>query len=85
MPALNELPAVLVVDASVGVKWVVDEIGSEIAAGLIAGRRLLVPDLGILSMTACILPWPCRRIAGWSRRTVDLPMLFVPSHRLPAC
>ena len=45
MPALNELPAVLVVDASVGVKWVVDEIGSEIAAGLIAGRRLLVPDL----------------------------------------
>ena len=45
MPALNDLPSVLVVDASVGVKWVVDEIGSEMATALVAGRRLLVPDL----------------------------------------
>ncbi len=45
MPALGELPPMLVVDASVGVKWVVDETGSDLAAALIAGRRLLVPDL----------------------------------------
>ena len=45
MRALDELPAVLVVDACVGVKWVVDEIGSEMAIRLIAGRRLLVPGL----------------------------------------
>lgn len=45
MPALCELPPVLVIDASVAVKWVVDEAGSDLAVGLIAGRRLLVPDL----------------------------------------
>lgn len=45
MPALGDLPPVLVIDASVGVKWVVDEIGSEMATALVAGRRLLVPDL----------------------------------------
>ena len=45
MPVLDDLPPVLVVDASVGIKWVVDETGSEIASALVAGRRLLVPDL----------------------------------------
>ena len=45
MPGLHDRSPVLVVDASVGVKWVVDEIGSEMATALIAGRRLLVPDL----------------------------------------
>jgi len=45
MPAIGDLPPALVVDASVGVKWVVDEAGSELAVALIAGRRLLVPDL----------------------------------------
>lgn len=40
-----DLPRTLVVDASVGVKWVVDEPGSEEAVALIAGRRLVVPSL----------------------------------------
>ena len=45
MPVLGDLPPVLVVDASVGVKWVVNETGSDVATALIGGRRLLVPDL----------------------------------------
>lgn len=40
-----DLPNTLVVDASVGLKWVVDETGSDAAAEIIAGKRLLVPDL----------------------------------------
>jgi predicted nucleic acid-binding protein len=40
-----ELPATLVVDASVGLKWVVDEAGSDAAVALIAGRRLMAPAL----------------------------------------
>jgi predicted nucleic acid-binding protein len=45
MPALADLPMTVVVDASVGLKWVVTEAGSEIAVALIEGRQLLVPDL----------------------------------------
>jgi predicted nucleic acid-binding protein len=40
-----DLPNRLVVDASVGVKWVIDEAGSDLATSIIAGRSLLVPDL----------------------------------------
>jgi len=39
------LPSVLVVDASVGLKWVVDEAGSDVAVALVAGRRLLTTAL----------------------------------------
>ena len=35
----------LVVDASVGLKWVVDEVGSDEAFALLLGRRLIVPAL----------------------------------------
>jgi len=45
MPALADLPPMLVVDASVGIKWIVEETNSDQAIALIAGRRLLVPDL----------------------------------------
>jgi predicted nucleic acid-binding protein len=45
MPASADLPVTLVVDASVGLKWVVMEPGSEMAVALIEGRQLLVPDL----------------------------------------
>jgi predicted nucleic acid-binding protein len=56
--AAADWPATLVVDASVGIKWVVDEPGSEEAVALIAGRRLIVPSLfwvetaNVLSMKA---------------------------------
>jgi predicted nucleic acid-binding protein len=45
MLAGGELPNTIVVDASVGIKWVVEETGSDIAASVIGNRRLLVPDL----------------------------------------
>lgn len=45
MTEAADLPDRLVVDASVGVKWVVDEAGSDLAVSLIAGRSLVVPDL----------------------------------------
>ena len=45
MPVVADLPGTVVIDASVGLKWVVGEAGSDIAAAIIAGRRLLVPDL----------------------------------------
>lgn len=45
MLAIADLPMTVVVDASVGPKWVVTEVGSEIAMALIEGRQLLVPDL----------------------------------------
>lgn len=35
----------VVVDASVGVKWVIDEPGSDAAAALLDGHELHVPDL----------------------------------------
>ena len=35
----------LVVDASVAIKWVVEEEGSEAAAGLLDGPGLMAPDL----------------------------------------
>lgn len=44
MPA-DELPGNLVIDASVGLKWVVDETGSDAAVALIAGRRLVTSAL----------------------------------------
>jgi predicted nucleic acid-binding protein len=40
-----ELPKTIVVDASVGLKWVVNEIGSDQAVALIEGRRLIAPSL----------------------------------------
>ena len=43
--AVADLPSTLVVDASIGVKWVVDEPDSDDAVALIAGRRLIVPGL----------------------------------------
>ena len=39
------LPSTLVVDASVGIKWVIDEAGSDQAVALIEGRRLIAPAL----------------------------------------
>lgn len=42
---LAALPGTLVVDASVGVKWVVDEAGSDLATALIPGRLLVIPAL----------------------------------------
>ena len=42
---VDRLPATLVVDASVGIKWVVDEQGSDQAVALIEGRRLIAPAL----------------------------------------
>ena len=39
------LPQTLVVDASVGLKWVVDEADSDEAVALVAGRRLIAPAL----------------------------------------
>ncbi|MDR3517148.1 MAG: type II toxin-antitoxin system VapC family toxin [Azospirillaceae bacterium] len=42
---VTDLPSTLVVDASVGVKWVVNEPDSDDAVALIAGRRLIVPGL----------------------------------------
>jgi len=44
MPA-DLLPSTLVVDASVGIKWVIDEEGSDPAVALIQGRRLIAPSL----------------------------------------
>lgn len=43
--AVADLPQTLVVDASIGVKWVIDEAESDAAVALIAGRRLIVPPL----------------------------------------
>jgi predicted nucleic acid-binding protein len=60
MPALADLPRTIVVDASVGMKWVVDEEGSDIAAALLAWRRLLVPDLFWIE-TANVLSTKVRR------------------------
>jgi predicted nucleic acid-binding protein len=42
---VEELPQAVVVDASVGVKWVVDEPGSDAAVALLAGRTLLTSAL----------------------------------------
>lgn len=43
--AVADLPQTLVVDASIGVKWVIDEADSDAAVAIIAGRRLIVPTL----------------------------------------
>jgi predicted nucleic acid-binding protein len=42
---VEALPDPLVVDASVGLKWVVDEPGSDAAAALVAGRALITSAL----------------------------------------
>lgn len=42
---VDRLPSTLVVDASVGIKWVIDEQGSDQAVALIEGRRLVAPAL----------------------------------------
>ncbi|HIJ62590.1 MAG TPA: type II toxin-antitoxin system VapC family toxin [Rhodospirillaceae bacterium] len=55
-----DLPSTLVVDASIGVKWVVDEHDSDDAAALIAGRRLIVPGLFWVE-TANVLAMKARR------------------------
>ena len=42
---VEALPSSVVVDASVGLKWVVDEPGSDAAVALIAGRALVTSAL----------------------------------------
>jgi predicted nucleic acid-binding protein len=42
---VEALPDPLVVDASVGLKWVIDEPGSDAAAALVAGRALVTSAL----------------------------------------
>ena len=42
---VDSLPGALVVDASVGLKWVIDEPGSEAAVALLAGRQLVTSAL----------------------------------------
>ena len=42
---VEALPATVVVDASVGLKWVLDEAGSDAAVALIAGRALVTSAL----------------------------------------
>ena len=46
MPLGTSVPGkAVVVDASIAVKWVVGEVGSDRAARLLDGRTLHVPDL----------------------------------------
>jgi predicted nucleic acid-binding protein len=42
---VEALPDAVVVDASVGLKWVIDEPGSDAAVALVAGRALLTSAL----------------------------------------
>lgn len=42
---VEALPRTIVIDASVGLKWVVDEVGSDAAVALIAGRVLVTSAL----------------------------------------
>lgn len=58
--AVADLPQTLVVDASIGVKWVVDEDDSDAAVALIAGRRLIVPTLFWIE-TANVLAMKAKR------------------------
>lgn len=42
---VEALPSLVVIDASVGLKWVVDEPDSDVAVALIAGGTLVTPAL----------------------------------------
>jgi predicted nucleic acid-binding protein len=42
---VEALPSLVVIDASVGLKWVVDEPGSDMAVALVAGRTLITSAL----------------------------------------
>ena len=42
---VEALPDTVVVDASVGLKWVIDELGSDAAVALVAGRALVTSAL----------------------------------------
>ena len=42
---VEALPSLIVIDASVGLKWVVDEIGSDAAVALLSGRQLVTSGL----------------------------------------
>ena len=60
MPPGTSVPGeAVVVDASVAVKWVVGEVGSDRAARLLDGRTLHVPDL--LFVEAANALWAMRR------------------------
>ncbi len=79
-----DLPATVVVDASVGLKWVVDEPGSDQAVALIAGRRLIAPALFWIE-AANALAMKARRgelsraaVSDAWRDLADAPLEIVP-------
>ncbi len=57
----------LVVDASVVIKWVVQEEGSDAAVRLIGGPSLIAPDLLIPECVDGIAFWPLSGIVSWHR------------------
>lgn len=60
---MNAIPGkAVVVDASVAVKWVVEETGSDRAAGLLNGRILYAPDL--LFVEAANALWVMHRLGA---------------------
>jgi predicted nucleic acid-binding protein len=82
--SVDAIPHTLVVDASVGLKWVVDEEGSDLAVALIAGRRLIAPALFWVE-TANALAMKARRgemsraaVSDAWRDLTDGPLEIVP-------
>lgn len=91
--AVADLPPTLVVDASIGVKWVVDESDSDDAVALIAGRRLIVPGLfwvetaNVLAMKAKRREMTRAAVADAWRDLANAPLELVnmtPDTVLPA-
>lgn len=81
---VDALPSTLVVDASVGLKWVIDEVGSDKAVTLIVGRRLIAPALFWIE-TANALAMKARRgelsraaVSDAWRDLTDGPLEIVP-------
>lgn len=75
-----EAAGCLVVDASVAIKWVVEEEGSEAAVGLLDGPALAAPDL-LMPKYANIL-WKKVRRAELAPEEATLAVELVPTRPL---
>ena len=81
---VEALPDTVVVDASVGLKWVIDELGSDAAVALVAGRALVTSALFWVEAANVLATKERRgeldRVSGW--RT---PGVISPGRRWRRC
>jgi predicted nucleic acid-binding protein len=74
----------LVVDASVALKWVLPEADSEIALGLVGRQRLIAPDLlAVEAGNALWLRVRRRELTAIEARTALVDLLGVPMDYVP--